>query len=85
MGSLIREYRYPTQAVFLALLISLTTFATIKLGMPPSPWHLTWMVVLPVALGIAFNRGAVRWIMAPALLIVSLIATTVIGNAMGGI
>lgn len=85
MGRLIREHRYSTQAVFLAFLVSLVTFATIKLAMSPSPWHLTWMVILPLALGISLNRGAMRWIMAPVLLIVSLIATTVIGNAMGGI
>lgn len=85
MSRPIREYHYPKQAVLVALLISLITFATIKLGLPASPWHFIWMVILPVALGIAFNRGAVRWLMAPLLLAVSLIAAMVIGNAMGGI
>jgi hypothetical protein len=85
MASLFREHRYWVQGAFLALLVSLITFATIKLAVPPSSWHITWMVVLPLALGVAFNRGAMRWVMAPVLLIISLIATTVIGNAMGGI
>lgn len=85
MSRPIRGHRYQRQAVLVALLISLITFTTIKLAMPASPWHLTWMVILPVALGIAFNRGTARWIMVPLLLVVSLIAITVIGNAMGGI
>ena len=73
------------QSVLLALVVSLITFATIKLAMPPSPWHIIWMVALPLALGVAFNRGAMRWVMASVLLIISLVATTMIGNAMGGV
>ena len=68
-----------------ALLVSAITFATIEPTMRPSPRHLTWMIVLPVALGIAFNRGATRWITASVLIIVGLIATTIVGNMMGGI
>jgi predicted Na+-dependent transporter len=83
--SFILQRRYFAQIAFVALLTSLVTFATVRLEMPPSPWHITWMVVLPFALGVAFNRGMSRWLMAPVLPIVSLIATMVIGNAMGGI
>ena len=85
MISLLREHRYWVQGVFLALLVSLITFATIKLAVPPSPWHLTWMMVLPLALGVTLNRGAMRWIMASVLLIISIIAATIIGNVMGGV
>jgi hypothetical protein len=85
MASSFRQHSYWIQGVFLALLVSLITFATTKLAMPPSPWHIIWMVILPLALGVVFNRGAMRLVMAFVLLIISLIATTVIGNAMGGI
>jgi hypothetical protein len=85
MASSFRKHPYWIQSVFLALLVSLITFATIKLAMPPSPWHITWMVSMPLALGVASNRGAMRWVIASVLLIISLIVTTAIGNAMGGI
>lgn len=83
--NLIRKHRYSTQIAFVALLISLVTFATVKLAMPPSSYHITWMVILPLSLGIALNQREMRWIMAPVLVVASLFATTVIGNAMGGI
>jgi hypothetical protein len=74
---------YYAQIVLVGLLISLVTFATVKLAMLPSPWHSSWMIVLPLVLGIALNKGAARWFMALALVVVSLVATTVTGNAMG--
>lgn len=83
--SLIREHRYSAQVTLVMLLISFITFATVKLEIPSSPWHITWMVMLPLALGVGFNKGLSRWFVAPVLLIVSLLATTVIGTAMGGI
>ncbi|MBB4100760.1 hypothetical protein [Sphingomonas kyeonggiensis] len=84
-GTFIPVYRALTQMAAIAILISFITFATIKLGMPPSPWHATWMVALPLATGAVINRGLNRLLMACALLATSLIATTVVGNAMGGI
>ncbi|MFV1920809.1 hypothetical protein VPH46_15470 [Sphingomonas sp. MJ1 (PH-R8)] len=85
MSSLIPEQRYSTQILLLGLFVSLVTFAIVKLAVLPSPWHITWIVGLPLVLGLASNRGAMRWVMAPVLLIVSLIATAVIGNTLGGI
>ena len=70
----------------LALLVSaLFTYGTIVLSVPPSPWNALWMVALPALFGLALNRGARRLVMTLVLPIASLIATTVVGNAMGGI
>ena len=84
-ATLIRQHWYSAQIVIVVLLTSLVTFVTVRLAMLTSPWHSTWMVVLPFALGILLNRGMSRLLMASVLLTVSFIATMVIGNAMGGI
>lgn len=78
------RHRYAAQILSVALLISVTTYLVVILSVPPSPWNAVWMVALPTGLGVALNRGEQRIIMGAALLVISLIATTVVGNAMGG-
>jgi hypothetical protein len=80
----LRRHRYSSQITGIALLIALLTFVIVKLEIPRGPWNIAWMVILPFALGVALNQNVMRWIMGPVLVVVSLIATTVIGNAMGG-
>lgn len=79
------RHRYAGQIVLALLVSALFTYGTIILSVPPSPWNLLWMIALPALLGLALNRGAKQLIMAFALPFASLIATTVVGNAMGGI
>lgn len=76
--------RYGTQVFYVALIIALGTYDSVVLGVPPSPWNVLWMVVFPVAVGLALNRGAARVIMAGTLFIVSWIAAGLVGTTMGG-
>ncbi len=84
-GNVLLRHRYAAQIVLALLVSALFTYGTIILSVPPSPWNLLWMIALPTLLGLALNRGARQLVMALALPFASLIATTVVGNAMGGI
>ena len=84
ISTLFNQHRLWTEVTFVAVLISFLTYAMVKLAVPPSPWHTTWMIFLPIAIGAALNRGIMRVVMAFVQLFVALIATTVTGNALGG-
>lgn len=85
IANVMLRHRYAAQIALALLLSALFTYGTIVLSVPPSPWNLLWMVALPALLGLALNRGPRQPVMALALLFTSLIATTIVGNAMGGI
>ena len=85
IGNLTLRHQYAAQIVLALLLSALFTYGTIVLSVPPSPWNLLWMVALPALIGLALNRGARQLVMALVLPFASLIATTIVGNAMGGI
>ncbi|MBO9623228.1 MAG: hypothetical protein J7500_11005 [Sphingomonas sp.] len=78
------RHRYSAQIVLALLLSALCTYGTIVLSVPPSLWNLLWMVALPALLGLALNGGVRQLVMALALPFASLIATTIVGDAMGG-
>lgn len=84
-GTMTARHPYIAQIVLALLIGALFTYGMIVLSAPPGPWHLLWMVVLPALVGLALNRGTRQLVMALALPLASLIATTMVGNAMGGI
>ena len=79
------NYRYLVQIVLVAAMASAATYVSVMLLTPPTPWNALWMMAIPVIFGLAVNKGVARIIMAVMLLIVSLVACAIVGNAMGGI
>lgn len=73
------------QVVGVALLMSLATYLSVTLSVIPGPINALWIIVLPILLGLALNRGMLRFVMAAVLLGVSWIAVSAVGNAMGGV
>ncbi len=74
----------PAQILGVAVFSGMATYGSAMIG-KPSPWHLIWMVLLPIMLGVAANRGIARMIMPAICLIVDWGAVTGVGAAMGGI
>lgn len=81
----VSKHRYLAEIVFVAVFASFSTYISVVLSAPPSPWNALWMMVFPCFLGLSLNKNAARIVMAVVLLIVSLIACSIVGNAMGGI
>jgi len=69
------------QIIFVGALSAAITYAAHS-----SPWNASWMIGLPVVLGVALNRTpSARAAMAAILTSVYWLAVMVIGNAMGGL
>ncbi len=79
------KHRYLAEIVLVAMFASVSTYMSVTFSVQPSPWNALWMMVFPSFLGLALNKNAARIVMAIVLLIVSLIACSIVGNAMGGI
>lgn len=85
VATVLATNRYLAQVLGVAVLMSFATYVSIVIHMPPSPWNALWMFAPPIVVGLIFNRGAAKLIMAVGLLMVSYIAIAATAGALGGI
>lgn len=76
---------YGSQVLCVASAIALGTYVSAILSVRPSPWNALWMLGLPIAVGLAGNRGTARAIMAGVPMIVSWVVASLVGTALGGL
>lgn len=77
--------RWMAQIMLTMLWSALLTYGMIVLNLLPSPWYALWMIITPLLVGLTLNQGARQLVMAFALPFASIVACTIVGNAMGGV